>query len=104
MNISAIANTMTTQNTTGAPQSVDYKAFLQLLVAQMKNQDPTAPMESTDYVAQLATFSQVEQSVELNKKLTAPLQASTIAQATRPNRTVVETQDGQTSGDARQAE
>ena len=35
--------------------TVDYQAFLKLLVAQMKNQDPTSPMESTDYVAQLAT-------------------------------------------------
>ncbi len=104
MNISAIANTMTTQNTTGAPQSVDYKAFLQLLVAQMKNQDPTAPMESTDYVAQLATFSQVEQSVEINKKLTEMLQASTMAQATGLIGKVVESMDGEISGVVRQVE
>lgn len=104
MNISAIANTMTTQNATGAPQSVDYKAFLQLLVAQMKNQDPTAPMESTDYVAQLATFSQVEQSVEINKKLTEMLQASSMAQATGLIGKVVESMDGKISGVVRQVE
>lgn len=64
-----------------AAQTVDYQAFLQLLVTQMKNQDPTAPMDSTDYVAQLATFSQVEQSVQMNQKLDSILQASTFAQA-----------------------
>ena len=34
---------------------VDYQSFLKLLVAQMKNQDPTNPMDSTQYMAQLQT-------------------------------------------------
>ncbi|UUP16830.1 flagellar hook assembly protein FlgD [Nitratireductor thuwali] len=62
-------------------QAVDYQSFLKLLVAEMKNQDPTSPMESTDYVAQLATFSQVEQSVQINSKLDQILQASSLSQA-----------------------
>lgn len=66
---------------TGMAQTVDYQSFLKLLVAQMKNQDPTSPMESTDYVAQLATFSQVEQTVQINNRLDQILQASTFAQA-----------------------
>lgn len=49
--------------------SLDYDTFLRLLVAQMKNQDPTKPMDSTEYVAQLATFSNVEQSIASNVKL-----------------------------------
>lgn len=40
--------------------SLDKTAFLQLLVAEMKYQDPLEPSSNTDYVAQLATFSQVE--------------------------------------------
>ncbi len=36
-------------------------AFLQLLVCQMQNQDPLNPSTDTEYVAQLATFSQLEQ-------------------------------------------
>ena len=71
-------------NTTTAAQSgasVDYQSFLKLLVAEMKNQDPTSPMESTDYVAQLATFSQVEQSVQINNRLDQILQASVLSQA-----------------------
>lgn len=37
------------------------EAFLQLLVAEMQNQDPLEPASNTDYIAQLATFSQVEE-------------------------------------------
>lgn len=68
---------------TDAPSktAVDYQSFLRLLVAQMKNQDPTNPMDSTQYVAQLAAFSQVEQSVQINSRLDQLLQASTLAQA-----------------------
>ena len=40
--------------------SLDKSAFLNLLVAEMKYQDPLNPSSNTDYVAQLATFSQVE--------------------------------------------
>ena len=67
--------------TTQSGASVDYQSFLKLLVAEMKNQDPTSPMESTDYVAQLATFSQVEQSVQINNRLDQILQASVLSQA-----------------------
>lgn len=40
--------------------TLDKTAFLNLLVAEMKYQDPLEPSSNTDYVAQLATFSQVE--------------------------------------------
>lgn len=40
--------------------TLDKNAFLNLLVAEMKYQDPLNPSSNTDYVAQLATFSQVE--------------------------------------------
>lgn len=75
--------TAATSNPTAASSgtAVDYQSFLKLLVAEMKNQDPTSPMESTDYVAQLATFSQVEQSVQMNAKLDQLLAASSLAQA-----------------------
>jgi len=43
--------------------------FLQLLVSQMQNQDPTAPMDGTQMAAQLAQFSSVEQLINVNAKL-----------------------------------
>jgi len=78
--------------------SVDYQSFLKLLVAQMKNQDPTAPMDSTDYVAQLATFSQVEQSVQMNTKLDQILQSSALSQAGNLIGRTVTSADGSITG------
>jgi flagellar basal-body rod modification protein FlgD len=52
--------------------TLDYDTFLTLLVEQMKNQDPTEPMDSTEQIAQLATFSQVEQTIQTNKNLEEP--------------------------------
>ncbi|AMJ62659.1 hypothetical protein AXW83_22280 [Bosea sp. PAMC 26642] len=47
----------------------DYNTFLQLLIAQAKNQDPTNPTDPSQYVQQFAALSQVEQSVTTNAKL-----------------------------------
>ena len=58
-----------------------YDTFLKLLLAQMKNQNPTDPMKSTEYMGQLATFSQVEQSVKMNGKLDSLLASSAMSQA-----------------------
>ena len=99
MNIAALNSaTGTSQSAAGKAQTVDYQSFLRLLVAQMKNQDPTSPMESTDYVAQLATFSQVEQSVQINAKLDGILQASTFAQAGDLIGREIESADGKIKG------
>jgi len=46
--------------------------FLQLLVAQIKNQDPTQPMDSTAFLSQLAQFSQLEQLVGIRQDLEKP--------------------------------
>lgn len=87
-----------TPKTAGAKNSVDYESFLKLLIAQMKNQDPTAPMESTEYVAQIAAFSQVEQSVQINQKLDQMLQGSSLSQAASLIGHTVTSEDGETSG------
>lgn len=48
-------------STTAAANGMDKDTFLQLLVAQMKYQDPLEPTSNTEYISQYATFSQVEQ-------------------------------------------
>ena len=49
--------------------SSDYTRFLKLLTAQISNQDPLAPMDSGQFITQLAQLSQVEQSVKTNSNL-----------------------------------
>ncbi|KQO78958.1 flagellar hook assembly protein FlgD [Rhizobium sp. Leaf262] len=61
--------------------SLDYDNFLQLLITQMKNQDPTDPMDASEQVAQLATFSQVEQSIKMNTNLESLLSVNTLSNA-----------------------
>lgn len=49
--------------------------FLQLLVAQMQHQDPLQPQDGTEFMQQLATLTQVEQSAATNTKLDGLLDA-----------------------------
>ncbi|MCG8372969.1 MAG: hypothetical protein MI700_05530 [Balneolales bacterium] len=57
-------------NTTGTGSStMGEDEFLELLVAQMSNQDPMNPMDGTEYASQLAQFSSVEQLIAVNDGL-----------------------------------
>lgn len=47
----------------------DFDTFIQLLTAQVQNQDPLEPLDSTQFVEQLATFSALEQQVRGNQSL-----------------------------------
>lgn len=51
--------------------SSDFETFLRMLTAQIENQDPLNPVDSTDFATQLATFSSVEQQVLTNDLLTS---------------------------------
>jgi flagellar basal-body rod modification protein FlgD len=51
--------------------------FLQLMVAQLKNQDPTSPIDSTQFLSQLAQFSQLEQLIDINGDLQPQSASST---------------------------
>ena len=70
-----------TNSTTTASNSVDYNTFLQLLVAEMKNQDPTNPMDTSQYMSQFAQLSTVEQAMQTNSKLDALLSSQSLSQA-----------------------
>ncbi len=49
--------------------SLDKDAFLQLLVAQMKYQDPLEPTSNTEYISQYATFSELEQMQNMSASM-----------------------------------
>lgn len=48
----------------------DFETFLRLLTTQLQNQDPLDPTNSTEFVAQLANFSSVEQQVRRTRSST----------------------------------
>ena len=58
------------KETKAANSSLDKDAFLQLLVAQMKYQDPLEPTSNTEYISQLATFSELEEMQNLTSGMT----------------------------------
>src|SRR5215475_8509789 len=51
--------------------SLGQDAFLQLLTTQLAHQDPTAPQDNGEMIAQMAQFSSLEQLTQMNKTLTA---------------------------------
>ncbi len=93
---SAAANAAPQSNASAA--SVDYDTFLQLLVAELRNQDPTKPMDSAQYKAQLASFSNVEQSIQTNDKLDQLLNSSFISSAGSLIGKTITSADGSVSG------
>ena len=77
---------------------LNYDSFLKLLIAQMKNQDPTDPMDASEQMSQLASFSQVEQSVQMNSKLDDLLKTSALSQAGGLVGREIVSADGETTG------
>jgi len=58
---------------TGSSQALGKDEFLQLLVTQMTHQDPLEPMDDTEFIAELAQFSSLEQMQNMNELLTESL-------------------------------
>jgi flagellar basal-body rod modification protein FlgD len=83
MNVNSVTNTQPKTDTTlNTPSpTVDYNAFLQLLIAQMKNQDPTSPTDMSQYMSQFAQMSSVEQAIQTNAKLDTLLSSTALSQA-----------------------
>jgi flagellar basal-body rod modification protein FlgD len=60
----------------------NFTTFLQMLTTQLKNQDPTAPMDTNQFTQQLVQFAQVEQQMKSNSQLTALVALQQATQAT----------------------
>ena len=79
---------ITSAATTGATSSgastspasgVNEQVFLNLLVAQLKNQDPLSPTDSTQFVSQLAQFSELEQVIGIRGDIETQMSSTTAA-------------------------
>lgn len=88
MNVPSATDTTSTSSTNSASSTtstsnntVDYNTFLQLLIAEMKNQDPTNPMDTSQYMSQFAQLSSVEQAMQTNTKLDSLLSSQALSQA-----------------------
>lgn len=63
--LSTVSNETKTLNNSTLGQD----AFLKLLIAQLRHQDPANPMQDTEFISQMATFSELEQMMQMNKTL-----------------------------------
>ena len=75
--LTTVANTASAAATATRRPTLGKDDFLKLLIAQMKNQDPQSPADSSQMAAQLAQFSSVEQLANINQALTAQATAQT---------------------------
>ncbi|MGD9965980.1 MAG: flagellar hook assembly protein FlgD [Hyphomonadaceae bacterium] len=70
MPVNAVSPVVNSADTSARTRLSDnYDTFLVLLTAQLQNQDPLAPMDSTQFTQQLVQFSQVEQQIRTNEQL-----------------------------------
>ena len=60
-------NKTNTVNGRQASQQLGKDDFLKLLITQLTNQDPTSPMEDTQFISQMAQFSSLEQMTNMNE-------------------------------------
>jgi len=104
--VSTSTNTTSTSTSASSQASsaldVDYNTFLKLLIAQMKDQDPTDPMDATQQVSQLATFSQVEQTIQTNKNLETLISSSSLSEAGSIIGKTLTSSDGSVTGVVKQ--
>lgn len=74
---SDVSSAVTTYTSTATgSNTLGQEDFLQLLVAQLENQDPLDPQSNTEFIAQLATFSSLEQQTLTNDKLESVITAT----------------------------
>lgn len=77
------ANTANSSSSATGTQQISENTFLQLLVAQLQNQDPMQPMDGMQFVTQLAQFSQLESTYGIQSD-TDKLVANSSAAPTTP--------------------
>jgi flagellar basal-body rod modification protein FlgD len=101
-NSSSSSSSSSNAATAAASATINYNDFLQLLIAQMKDQDPTEPMDASAQISQLASFSQVEQQIQTNSNLETMLKNQYISQASDYIGKQIMSADGTVTGTVKQ--
>ena len=104
---SATASTAAASSATSAAQATNTQAlaslgsnlndFLQLLMTQLQNQDPTQPLDTSQFTSQLVQFASVEQQVNANTNLTSLIQLTQGGQMLQAGALVGKQVDAQSS-------
>jgi flagellar basal-body rod modification protein FlgD len=97
-NAAAASTSGATAPKASATPTLSYDSFISLLIAELKNQDPTQPMDPSQMVSQLATVSEVGQSVQTNTSLSSLLTTASLTQAEQLVGKSITSADGATSG------
>ncbi len=75
ISLTTAAQTTNTSKSIDDVENVTKDEFLQLLVAQLKNQDPLEPVKNEAFLAQLATFSSLEQLISIKEGVSQLVEA-----------------------------
>lgn len=84
MDIPSTTEAATVSQTARTKLSDNFDTFLVLLTAQLQNQDPLSPMDSSEFTQQLVQFSQVEQQISTNDNLETLIAQQSAAAAALP--------------------
>lgn len=76
-----VGGTTSIATATSAANELGQDAFMKLLIAQLRNQDPLRPMEDREFIAQLAQFNSLEQMQGMNKSLQEMLTIQSLSDA-----------------------
>jgi flagellar basal-body rod modification protein FlgD len=96
--MASAVNALTSSSSSGAAASSsagaldgsasdDQQVFLQLLVSQLQNQDPMNPTDSTQFVSELAQFSELEQTIAIRTDIETYAAQASSAAASQTNST-----------------
>jgi len=69
------------QTASASNSQINLQDFLRILTSQLTNQDPMKPMDNTEFMAQLAQFTSLEQTRQLNDKLASLLSVQSTTQS-----------------------
>lgn len=72
-------STLNKTEPTGASSELGKDQFMKILLTQLQNQDPMEPMQDKDFIAQMATFSSLEQTMNMATELHSLSQSAALA-------------------------